>query len=168
MWTLSVPWWELVARAVLVYLFLLALFAGHRQTASRSTRPLRPDPPPDLSNAVQNAMNGGQFRYRRARSAVTPSREQPVGKATFSPNVRRFDRGIAAGAHPYGHLFEEILRAERLTHHELMAALRRAGCDAIRQVHIAVLENDGQISVIPRHADPPPPDGPVSPGVLAP
>ena len=54
-----------------------------------------------------------------------------------------------------GLLMEDVLRAERMTRHELMAALRRAGCDAIDQVHAAVLENDGHISVVPRHVEPP-------------
>jgi uncharacterized membrane protein YcaP (DUF421 family) len=49
-----------------------------------------------------------------------------------------------------GHLFEGVLRSQRLTHHELMAALRRAGCCAVEEVHVAVLENNGQISVVPK------------------
>src|SRR5437588_11458023 len=59
MWDLAVPWWELIARAVLVYLFLLVLL---RLTGKRQVGQLAPF---DLvlllilSNAVQNAMNGG-------------------------------------------------------------------------------------------------------------
>src|SRR6195256_5054503 len=59
MWTLAIPWWELVARAVLVYVFLLVLL---RLTGKRQVGQLAPF---DLvlllilSNAVQNAMNGG-------------------------------------------------------------------------------------------------------------
>src|SRR5256886_14033895 len=59
MWELSIPWWELTARAVLVYLFLLVLL---RLTGKRQVGQLAPF---DLvlllvlSNAVQNSMNGG-------------------------------------------------------------------------------------------------------------
>ena len=39
MWALSVPWWELAARAVLVYLFLLVLL---RLTGKRQVGQLAP------------------------------------------------------------------------------------------------------------------------------
>ena len=59
MWQLAVPWWELVVRGVIVYLFLLVFLrlTGKRQTAQYA--------PFDLilllilSNAVQNSMNAG-------------------------------------------------------------------------------------------------------------
>ncbi|HEX4592383.1 MAG TPA: hypothetical protein VH120_20805, partial [Gemmataceae bacterium] len=59
MWDLATPWWELTARAVLIYLFLLVLL---RLTGKRQVGQLAPF---DLvlllilSNAVQNAMNAG-------------------------------------------------------------------------------------------------------------
>ena len=59
MWTMSVPWWELIARSVIVYGFLLILL---RVTGKRQVGQLAPF---DLvlllvlSNAVQNTMNGG-------------------------------------------------------------------------------------------------------------
>src|SRR6058998_3441130 len=59
MWQLSIPWWELILRVVIIYAFLLVLirFSGKRQVGQLA--------PFDLvlllvlSNAVQNAMNGG-------------------------------------------------------------------------------------------------------------
>ena len=59
MFNLSVPWWELIARGVIVYSFLLILLrvSGKRQVGQLA--------PFDLvlllvlSNAVQNSMNGG-------------------------------------------------------------------------------------------------------------
>jgi uncharacterized membrane protein YcaP (DUF421 family) len=39
------------------------------------------------------------------------------------------------------------MRRELLTHHELAAALRAAGCTDIQHVHAATLENNGQITV---------------------
>src|SRR6266699_1030016 len=60
MWTISLPhWWEFVARAVIVYAFLLVIL---RLTGKRQVGQLAPF---DLvlllvlSNAVQNSMNGG-------------------------------------------------------------------------------------------------------------
>ena len=57
--TLSLPWWEFVLRAGIVYVFLIALL---RLTGKRQVGQLAPF---DLvlllvlSNAVQNSMNGG-------------------------------------------------------------------------------------------------------------
>jgi uncharacterized membrane protein YcaP (DUF421 family) len=42
------------------------------------------------------------------------------------------------------------LEHAKLTHHELMTALREAGCGSVEDVRAALLENDGSISVIPR------------------
>src|SRR5215831_3746703 len=59
MWNIAVPWWELVVRSVVVYVFLLALL---RATGKRQVGQLAPF---DLvlllvlSNAVQNSMNAG-------------------------------------------------------------------------------------------------------------
>ena len=39
------------------------------------------------------------------------------------------------------------MEREQLTHHELNAALRAAGCASVEEVHYALLENNGQISV---------------------
>src|SRR5579859_6211981 len=60
MWTIDLPhWWEFIVRAAVVYVFLLVLL---RITGKRQVGQLAPF---DLvlllvlSNAVQNAMNGG-------------------------------------------------------------------------------------------------------------
>jgi uncharacterized membrane protein YcaP (DUF421 family) len=37
-----------------------------------------------------------------------------------------------------------------MTRHEVMEALRNAGCATVEEVHAAFLENDGSISVIPK------------------
>ena len=49
-----------------------------------------------------------------------------------------------------GKLFEQVMTESRMTHHELNAALRQAGCLSVDDVRCAMLENNGSISVIPR------------------
>jgi len=51
-----------------------------------------------------------------------------------------------------GKLFEEVMAKAQLTHHELVSALRQAGCACIEEVHTAILENNGSITVTPRCA----------------
>jgi uncharacterized membrane protein YcaP (DUF421 family) len=45
---------------------------------------------------------------------------------------------------------DDVLKQEKLSRHELISALRGSGCDNIEDVHVAVLENNGRISVTPR------------------
>jgi uncharacterized membrane protein YcaP (DUF421 family) len=152
MWELSIPWWELTARAVLVYLFLLVLL---RLTGKRQVGQLAPF---DLvlllilSNAVQNAMNGGDnsFTAGAILAAVLVALNGLVGYATFrSKRLEGLIEGRPKVLIHNGKLFESVLRGQRLTHHELMAALRRGGCGCVEHVHVAILENNGQISVVP-------------------
>jgi uncharacterized membrane protein YcaP (DUF421 family) len=49
-----------------------------------------------------------------------------------------------------GRIFEDVMHRAKLTHHELSAALRQAGCSCPEDVHTAVLENNGSISVVMR------------------
>jgi uncharacterized membrane protein YcaP (DUF421 family) len=59
MWIMSLPWWEFILRGMIVYFFLIVLL---RLTGKRQIGQMAPF---DLvlllvlSNAVQNAMNGG-------------------------------------------------------------------------------------------------------------
>jgi uncharacterized membrane protein YcaP (DUF421 family) len=161
LWDLAIPWWELVLRAVLVYLFLLVLL---RVTGKRQVGQLAPF---DLvlllilSNAVQNAMNGGDNSYLAGviLAATLVAFNGLVGYATFRS---KWLEGLVEGRPKVlvhnGKLYAGTLRGERLTHHELMAALRRGGCSCVEQVHVAILENNGQISVVPK-ADLPPAAG---------
>src|SRR5689334_15862395 len=48
-----------------------------------------------------------------------------------------------------GKLFHDVMARAKLTHHELNAALRQAGCACVEDVHYAILENNGSISVVP-------------------
>jgi uncharacterized membrane protein YcaP (DUF421 family) len=149
------PWWELLVRGIIVYGFLLGLIrlTGRRQTGMMT--------PFDfillliLSNTVQNAMNGGDNslggglflagtliglnwimlllsrRFRWAQWAL-------VGRPVFL--VRD------------GVVMEKVMHRERITHHELMAALRAAGCPNIELARDVVLETNGSFSVI--HKEP--------------
>jgi uncharacterized membrane protein YcaP (DUF421 family) len=98
-------------------------------------------------NAGDNSLVGGLIS-----AATLVGLNFLVGLATQNDKTIE---GIVEG-HPQvlihnGRLFEKVMAAAQLTHHELNAALRRGGCASIEDVHLAVLENNGAISVIPRH-----------------
>lgn len=150
MWKLSLPWWEFIARAVVVYIFLLVIL---RITGKRQVGQLAPF---DLvlllvlSNALQNSMNGGDNTVTGGIiSAVTLiGLNWLLGYATFrSKKIGRFVEGRPQVIVHNGNVYRDIMQRERLTQDELDAAIRLAGCASIHDVHFAILENNGQISV---------------------
>lgn len=153
MWKLDTAWWELVLRAVIVYGFLLTLL---RLTGKRQVGQLSPF---DLvlllvlSNAVQNSINAGDNSLVGGLiSAVTlVGLNLLVGYATFrSKRIEEVIEGRPQILIHDGHIYEDVMANAMLTHHELNAALRRNGCTCAHQVQLAMLENNGAISVIPK------------------
>jgi uncharacterized membrane protein YcaP (DUF421 family) len=150
MWNLALPWWEFIARAVIVYVFLILLL---RLTGRRQVGQLAPF---DLvlllvlSNAVQNSMNGGDNSVLGgALSAATlVAANWLLGYATFrSKRIARVIEGRPQIVVHNGHVYRDVMEREKLTQSELDAALRQTGCSSVEDVHFAVLENNGQISV---------------------
>src|SRR5690348_16913321 len=154
MWNIAIPWWELILRSVIVYGFLLVLL---RVTGKRQVGQLAPF---DLvlllvlSNAVQNSMNGGDNSLLGGliSAATLVGLNLAVGLATFrSKRLEAIIEGRPQLLIHNGHIFEDVVAQAHLTHHELHAALRQAGCTSAEEVHTAVLENSGAISVVPRN-----------------
>lgn len=152
MWNLTLPWWELVARSVLVYVFLLVILrlSGKRQVGQLA--------PFDLvlvlvlSNSVQNAMNAGEVSMTAGiiSASTLIGLNWLISLATFkSKTIEAWVEGQPQVLIHNGQVNEAALRQEKLTHHELMAALREAGYGSVEQVHAAILENNGHISVQP-------------------
>ena len=49
-----------------------------------------------------------------------------------------------------GDYFEECMQQERISHQEILAAIRAAGLHNLDQVEAVVLETDAQLSVLPK------------------
>ena len=154
MFNMSVSWWELIVRGVVVYVFLLILL---RITGKRQVGQLAPF---DLvlllvlSNAVQNSMNAGDNSLIGGliSAATLIAANFAVGVATFrSKRIEAIVEGRPQVLIHNGKVYEDVIAKARLTHHELAAALRQAGCGCAEEVHTAILENDGAISVVPRN-----------------
>lgn len=155
---LSVPWWELVVRGVVVYVFLLLIL---RITGKRQVGQLAPF---DLvlllvlSNAVQNSMNAGDNSLVGGliSAATLVILNYGVGIATFrSKRVEEFIDGRPQILIHQGALFEDVLASARISHHELNAAIRGAGYSSIADIETAVLENNGSISVLAKSGSKP-------------
>src|SRR5262245_37612158 len=131
MWNIAVPVWELVVRASIVYGFLLVLL---RLTGKRQIDQLAPF---DLvlllvlSNALQNSMNGSDNSLVGGiiSASTLVGLNYAVSYATFrSKRLEEMVEGRPPVIVHNGRVFEDVMKAAKLTHHELNAALRRAGC----------------------------------------
>ena len=147
----SLPWWEMALRGILVYIFLIILMrlSGRRQVGMLT--------PFDfillliLSNAVQNSMNGGDNSLGGGLIIATTLILLNWGVSWLSRRSK-FLEGLIVGRPIFliqeGKIQEKVLVAEKITHHELMASLRAAGCANIAHVRHAILETNGSITVI--------------------
>jgi uncharacterized membrane protein YcaP (DUF421 family) len=150
-WKLSQPWWEFVLRALLVYIFLFLVL---RLTGKRQVGQLAPF---DLvlllvlSNAVQNSMNGGDNTVTAGVVLVLTlvGVNAVMGYFSFkNKKVELLMEGKPQILVHNGVVDEEVIAREKISRHELIAAIRQAGISEITQVHVAILENTGRISVI--------------------
>src|SRR5436190_10891337 len=131
MFTWGIPWWELIVRAVAVYVFLLFILriSGKRQVGQLA--------PFDLvlllvlSNAVQNSMNGGDNSLVGGLVSATTliALNFAIGYATSrSTKLELIIEGRPQVLIHNGKLYKDVMAGSQLTQHELEAALRQAGC----------------------------------------
>ncbi len=151
MWNLSLPWWEFVLRAVIVYGFLIIVLrlTGKRQIGQMS--------PFDLvlllvlSNAVQNAMNGGDNTVGAGLILATTLIAFNALISFLTARDARMEKWIVGEPEILiydGQIVQETLDQEAISLAELQGAMREAGCADIKDVRIATLEINGQISFV--------------------
>ena len=142
----------IVLRTVVVYAFILVAF---RLSGKREVGQLAPF---DfalillISNAVQNAMVGpdSSLLGGLVAAGVLLLGNLLLGRlAIRSRGVEKLLRGSARMLVHRGHVDEQALGAEGISHDELLQALREKGCPTVADCRLAVLEVDGTISVIP-------------------
>jgi uncharacterized membrane protein YcaP (DUF421 family) len=147
---------QIVVRSAVVYLFLLVVLRlmGKRQIGQLA--------PFDLvlilvlSNAVQNAMNGGDNSVLGGLVSASTLFVLNSGVAIATARSKKLESLIEG--HPVvlihnGKLYDSMLKRANITRHELNSALRQAGCGCLDDVQYAVLENSGAISVVPRNGN---------------
>src|SRR5258708_26179496 len=151
LWTTPQHVAVIVLRTLVVYVLILAAF---RLLGKREVGQLAPF---DfalillIANAVQNAMVGPDTSLLGGLTAAGMLLviNFLLGRlAAKSRRIERLVRGRARILIYKGVLHEEALAAERLTHEDVLQALRQNGCPVIHDCRLAVLEGDGTISVI--------------------
>lgn len=152
LWMPDISVWEKVLRSGVVYLFLLMAFriTGKRQVGQLTSFDLVVLL--ILSNVVQNALIGNDNSLLGGligAAAILVINFLVVEIAYRFKPVRRLMEGTPALLVHNGRILQENLSHERLTQDDLMAALRKNGIADVERVRFAVLEDNGQISVVP-------------------
>ncbi|WP_027602499.1 MULTISPECIES: DUF421 domain-containing protein [Pseudomonas] len=144
---------ESVLRAAALYAFLLVLFriTGRRALSEITTF--------DfvlllvIGEATQQALLGDDFSVINAFLVIATLVLIDILLSLFkerSPRVGRFLDGVPLIVVEYGKPLTERLRKARLTEEDILEAARQSqGLERLEQIRFAVLEKNGQISVIP-------------------
>jgi Predicted membrane protein len=157
MFNLSLGAGELVLRAAIVYIFLLLAF---RVIGKKHVGELAPF---DLlvllilSETVQNSLIGDDKSLIGGliSAATLLALVQGINYLNWhSKGASRFLEGVPKILVRNGKTYIPVMERERVTHSELLEAMRSNGCSNIIDVRAAILENDGKISIIKRESKP--------------
>ncbi|HJS33934.1 MAG TPA: YetF domain-containing protein [Pseudoxanthomonas sp.] len=152
---LAMPWWAFVLRACVVYFLLLAMI---RMTGKRTMGQFTPF---DmllvvlLGNAVQNALLGADTSVGGGLllAATLIALNWIVGLVSArSPKVERWVEGAPVLLARDGQVYRDVLRRELISREDFEKAMREAGCLDMADIRLAVLENNGRITVVGRQA----------------
>jgi uncharacterized membrane protein YcaP (DUF421 family) len=154
MFELSMPVWEYLLRAVIVYVVLLGMIRlSGKRTMGQFT-------PFDvllivlLGNAVQNALLGKDTSLIGGLllAAVLIAMNWITGfLSARSRRAERLIEGEPVVLAQDGKLFEDRLKRELVSRNDFDEALRQNGELALEDVRYAILETDGAISVVSKH-----------------
>ncbi len=153
MFTLGVPVWERLIRAILVYAFVVVALrlAGKREIGALN--------PFDLvvlfflSNILQNSIIGNDLSITGGfiGAATLMGINYAVQRFLFShQRIDRIFEGQATILIEDGKILHDNLKKELVTEDELMVAVHKQGLMELADVEKAVLETDGNISVFAR------------------
>ena len=150
LWKTSFPVWVFIVRGAIVYIAVLMLLrlGGKRQVGQMGTGEFVAILL--ISNAVQNAMNGGDNSISGGiiLSAVIVSLSAGVAYLTYkSKKWENIIQGHPTLLVHKGKILHQNMRKELLNTYELKALLRRQGIHSIDEIENAVLENDGNLSI---------------------
>lgn len=151
MWSLIHPWWEYIFRAVVVYAYVFALLriVGKKQVGELG--------PFDLvlllilSEAVSTALTGGDNSLTAGLISVTTFvvMNYLVDYTTFkSKKIEKVLDGQALVIIKEGKINEQVRQKEKVTYEEIRSAMREHGVSQLSEVKFAMLETNGQISII--------------------
>lgn len=149
---MQLPWWEFVVRAAVVYVALLVLVRlSGKRTVGQFT-------PFDLvvvlllAEAVTASLSGGDESLTGGLILAVTLIVLDIASAFAVSRSRKLDKlmqGEAVLVGRDGVIYREALKREKVPEEEVQKALRAADCQ-IEDMRMAVLESDGNISILKR------------------
>jgi len=142
---------ELVARALVVYAFLFVLLRIVGKKHIGELAPFDLVVLLILSETVQNAMMGEDTSLVGGliSAATLIGVMQLMNWITWRKKTAfRCIEGVPKIIIRHGHCCKDVMEKEKISIQELTEAMRRQGCSNITNVRVAILENDGTISVL--------------------
>jgi uncharacterized membrane protein YcaP (DUF421 family) len=143
---------DIVLSAVAIYAFLMVVFRiSGKRTLAQAT-------PFDLtlllviSEAVQNVLTGDDRSMTRAFVVVVTLVALDVGLSLLKLRSRRLERAledVPVVLVSRGRPLQDRMRLSRVDESDVLEAAREMGLERLDQVRYAVLERDGQISIVP-------------------
>jgi uncharacterized membrane protein YcaP (DUF421 family) len=147
----SLPWWELVLRALAIYLALLIALRifGKREVGQFTLY--------DLvfillvANALQPAITGPDTSVLGGVILIVAlvGANAIVGRLDRIPRFHNLFAAAPAVIIRDGKFIEDVMRREGVTEDECLMAIREHGMADVKDVQLGVLEPDGTISIVP-------------------
>ena len=146
--SISVP--EIIARVIIVYIFLFVLLRIRGKRHVGDLGPFDIIVLLILSECVQNALIGDDKSVLGglvAAGTLFGLSQIAAWLSWHSKTAERFLEGTPRILVRNGQVCADVLAKERINNKELMEARRKEGCSSLLSVRYAVLENDGSISI---------------------
>jgi uncharacterized membrane protein YcaP (DUF421 family) len=155
LWLPEIPWLEKILRGAVVYLFILIVLRlfGKRQVGQMTQTDLIVLMV--LSNILQNAMIGPDNSVVGGFIGAATILVINYCVSFFTLRSKKFERWVEGTPTPVvfnGEVIEKNLHAEMMSHEDLLAALRRQGVFHLHEVKLAVVEENGTVSVMKKEA----------------
>lgn len=150
---LAMPWWVFIVRALIVYFVLLAMIrvSGKRTMGQFTAFDMLLVVL--LGNAVQNALLGPDTSVGGGLllAATLIALNWMVGfLSARSAQVEALVEGSPVLLGRDGQVYRQVLRRELISKEDFDKSMRDQGLDDIGDIHIAVLETNGHITIIAR------------------
>lgn len=148
--SLSMPWWAFVARALIVYFTLLLMIRMSGKRTMGQFTPFDMLLVVLLGNTVQNAMIGDDISVGGGLllAATMIAVNWLVGwLSSRNGRIESLIEGVPVLLARDGQVFKDVLRRELISHADFAKSMRAAGCEDVGDISLAVLETDGHITL---------------------
>jgi uncharacterized membrane protein YcaP (DUF421 family) len=150
---LSMPWWQYLVRACIVYFVLLGMIrlSGKRTMGQFTSFDMLLIVL--LGNAVQNALLGTDTSVGGGLilAGTLMLLNWGVGYvAARNDRIERVLEGVPVVLARDGHVFRDVLRRELVSRADFDKAMRENDCAQIDDIAVAMLETNGHITILKR------------------